>query len=225
MEPRNTRPTAVYTVLIIVLAVLLLAACFLLWRLFFAPSAPPESLENPPGETEADTPPEPDEPDAPEEPDTPEQFPDDASANQAEPHIFGSLRLFYDGDTLKSETDEDKTHVALCAGGKELPRLDAQVLDGPGLGEEQRVRLAAGLLQAYYADPPATEAVPVEPDPAVELGYRLETAALGETPAMSARVRFLSAGAKLWCVVLLCPADETPGQALTAAFESAEIIS
>lgn len=222
MEPKTS---PLYTVLIIVLAVLLAAALFLLWRLFYAPSAPPEAVEDPPAGTEPDAPAEPEAPEVPEGPDAPEEFPDDASASQAEPHIFGSLRLSYDADELESETDEDRTRVALCANGKELPRLDAQVLDGPGLGEEQRLRLAAGLLQAYYADPPATEAVSVEPDPAMELGYRLETAALGETPAMAARVRFLNTGAKLWCVVLLCPADETPGQALTAAFETAEIIS
>jgi len=220
MEPNASRPSAVYTVLIIVLVVLLLAACFLLWRLFFAPSAPPEAADEPPAGTEPEAPAEPAPPEEPEE-----KFPDDASASQPEPHIFGALRLSYDADELESETNEDRTRVALCANGRDLPRLDAQVLDGPGLDEEQRLRLAAGLLQAYYADPPATEAVSVEPDPAVELGYRLETAALGEAPAMAARVRFLNTGAKLWCVVLLCPADETPGQALTAAFESAEIIS
>ncbi len=223
MEPNTSRPSAVYTVLIIVLVVLLAAACFLLWRLFFAPSAPPEAVENPPEEAGPSAPEEPEKPAEPDAP--PEQFPDDADSHQSEPHIFGALRLYYDEDTLESEADGDRTRVALCADGKELPRLDAQVLDGPGLGEEQRVRLAAGLLQAYYADPPATEDVSVEADPEIELGYRLETPALGETPAMAARVRFLDAGAKLWCVVLLYPADETPGQALTAAFESAEIIS
>lgn len=217
------RRTGLYVVIATVLILLLAGAAFMLWLLFYTPKedAAPPSQE----QTRAE------EPELPKTSDVeayqpPERLPEDEepSGLNEEEHLYGTLRLSYDGTALVSETEDPKTRITLLTGeGESLPRLDAQVLDGPGLGESERVRLAAGLLQAYYTDPPAAEAITVSPDPDLESGYMVSVPAVGDTPAMAARVRFLQDGAKLWYVVLLYQDENTPGDALTAAYENAAI--
>lgn len=220
--------TTFYVVIILVLALMLGSAVFLLWLLFYTPKE--DAL--PPGQEQMETEtPEPEELELPKPPDReeykpPEPLPEDAeeAGPNLEEHLYGTLRLSYDKNALVSETESPKTRVTLLAKeGEALPRLDAQVLDGTGLGDSEQIRLAVGLLQAYYTDPPETEAVTVGPDPDMESGYVLEAPAVGETPAMTARVRFLPTGAKLWYLVLLCPKETAPGDALAAAYEGAAI--
>ena len=220
--------TTFYVVMILVLALMLGSAVFLLWLLFYTPKEDvlPPSQEQMEAETT-----EPAETELPKLPDReayqpPEPLPEDAeeAGPSLEEHLYGTLRLSYDKNALVSETESPKTRVTLLTKeGEALPRLDAQVLDGSGLGDSEQIRLAVGLLQAYYTDPPATEAVTVGPDPDLESGYVLEAPAVGDTPAMEARVRFLPTGAKLWYVVLLSPKETAPGDALAAAYEGAAI--
>ena len=220
--------TTFYVVMILVLVLMLGSAIFLLWLLFYTPKEDAQ----PPGQEQMETePPVPAEMELPKPPDReaykpPEPLPEDKEETgpKLEEHLYGTLRLAYDKKALVSETESPKTRVTLLTKeGEALPRLDAQVLDGSGLEEAEQIRLAVGLLQAYYTDPPETEAVTAGPDPDLELGYVLEAPAVGETPAMAARVRFLPTGAKLWYVVLLYQKDTPPGDALTAAYEGAAI--
>ena len=217
--------TTLYVVISLVLVLLLGSAIFLLWLLFYTPKedALPPSQEQIQAEVE--------EPELPKAPDK-EAYkpPEPLSGDEEEPgqsleeHLYGTLRLSYDKNALTSETEDPKTRVTLLEkDGETLPRLDAQVLNGTDLGDAERIRLAVGLLQAYYTDPPETEAVRVGPDPDLELGYVLEVPAVGETPDMAARVRFLPTGAKLWYVVLLYPKESTPVEALVTAYEGAAI--
>ena len=219
------RRTALYVVIILLSVLLLGSAIFLCWLLFYTPK---EDVL-PPGQEQMEAEEPKTEPEPPKVQDKTEYKPPEplpAESEERDPnleeHLYGTLRLFYDKDDLISETEDPKTRITLLEReGESLPRLDAQVLDGPGLGESERVRLAVGLLQAYYTDPPATEAVKVGPDPEMESGYVLEAPAVGETPEMLARVRFLPAGAKLWFVVLLYQKDSLPGEALVTAYEGA----
>lgn len=219
-----------FTVAAIILVVLLMlgAIAFMLWHLFLAPSGPTEPPQEakpveqlevvsvktaPPLKTES----------SPSEPKTEAatQEPEDA---QEEEHLYGTLRLAYDKRKLESASEDPKTRVALLLkDGSKLPRLDAQVLDGTALGDSERQRLAVGLLQAYYTDPPATGDVEITADPAIENAYLLRAPVVGDTPEMAARVRFLPAGAKLWYVVLLYPAAQEPDGALLDAWEGAHI--
>ncbi len=219
-----------FTVAAIVLVVLLLlgAIAFMLWQLFLSPSGPtePPREEKPVEQLEVvepvTAPPVKIESSAtePEREDT-TQEPEDA---QQEEHLYGTLRLAYDKRKLESASEDPKTRVSLLLkDGSSLPRLDAQVLDGPGLGDSERQRLAVGILQAYYTDPPATGDVEITADPETERAYLLRAPVVGDTPEMAARVRFLPAGAKLWYVVLLYPAAQEPDEALLDAWEGAHI--
>lgn len=220
------RKTGLYVAVIVVLVLLLGSAAFLFWLLFYTP----KEDAVPPHQEQMQTEEQP-EPELPKTPDKeayqpPEPLTEDSE--EADPsleeHLYGTLRLSYDKNALVSETEDPKTRVTLLGkDGDTLPRLDAQVLNGPGLGESERLRLAVGLLQAYYTDPPASEAVSVSPDPEMESGYVLEVPAVGETQAMTARVRFLPTGAKLWYMVLLYPNGTAPVEALVTAYEGATI--
>ncbi len=230
MEPekeQDRRRTGLIVAVAAVLVVLVAILGFMLFKLFYTPpartqapeqsvQAEAEPLEQGSPEAPAQTPAG-DELFAPVDPESP-------AVPRAEEHLYGQLQLFYDKDTLVQTSEDPKTQIALLPeGADELPRLDGQCLDAPGLSEEQRVRLAAGLVQAYYTDPPATESVTVTPDPALPSAYRLEAPALEEAPALTARVRFLAAGTELWYLVLLCPAGEEAPAALVDAYESAAI--
>ncbi len=209
--------------LILVAVLLLGAAAFMLWRLFFVPTGPTEppredrpveQLEVVPGRIERPA-------EQPEAKPEPELGPE---PGQQEEHLYGTLRLAYDKRKLESASEDPKTRVTLLLkDGEPLPRFDAQALDGPGISDSERQRLAVGLLQAYYADPPATEDVAIAPDPETELAYTLAAPAVGETQPMAARVRFLPAGTKLWYVILLYPDAEEPDAALLDAWEGAHI--
>lgn len=220
------RKTGLYAAVIVVLVLLLGCAVFFLWLLFY-----PQDKDSKPPQQEQELAEEQQKPELPKTPDKeaykpPEPLPEDEKEidPKLEEHLYGTLRLSYDKETVTSETEDPKTRVTLLdKKGDELPRLDAQVLNGSGLEESERVRLAVGLAQAYYTDPPASETVNVSPDPELESGYVLEIPAVGETQAMTARVRFLPTGAKLWYLTLLYPSGTTPGEGLVTAYEGAAI--
>lgn len=219
------RRTGLYVVIVLILVLLLAGAVFLLWLLFYTPRE--DAL--PPGQDQVQMEePEP-EPELPKASDIeaykpPEPLTEDGreTGPDEEEHLYGTLRMSYDGNALVSETEDPKTRITLLTKeGETLPRLDAQVLDGAALGESERVRLAVGLLQAYYTDPPSSKTLNAAPDADLEQGYVVEAPAVGETPAMTARVRFLPTGPKLWYLVLLYPSGTAPDEALVTAYEGA----
>lgn len=200
--------------LLLVLVILCFAAV-MAWY-FFRPAA--ESTPEP------DTTPAQSDPQQPQtgEPQAPIQTPDDASVTAATTYSYGALRLEMPGDLLLEENRE-KTRVTVRNGTDTLPRLDGQQIQAKEPLEEEYVRLAAGLLQAYYADPPETGDIEVTPESGLPHAYALRTAARGETPAMTARVRFLMTGNQLWYLILLSPEGQEPGTALTSVFNTARM--
>lgn len=202
--------------LLVVLVVALFAVVLVI---FLRPS---DATENPPAETDTTV-------TAPEtpavtdgEPPAPIQTPDDAAVTAATTYTYGSMRLEMPGDLLLEE-NRDKTRISVRLGTETLPRLDGQQLQAMAPSGEEEVRLAAGLLQAYYADPPETDAITVTADADLDHAYTVETAAQGETPAMAARVRFLQRGNELWYLILLHDAGEEPAAPLQSVFESAQM--
>ncbi len=211
--------------LIAVIVLLLAAVGVVVYWLLFHPSGDSvqklpqleEPREPPQNETPAAPPSSanPAEPAEPVEPEEPTDLP--------EPHDFGTLRLYYDPGALQSEERDDQMTFRPLQYTDEFPRLDAQTLTGQDLTAEERTRLAVGLLQAYYADPPATADVSVTEDTGLDQGYFLRCDAMGEIPAMAARVRFLEADAQLWYLILLYSDGDTPDETLNAVFESASV--
>lgn len=196
----------------VLVAVLLLSAAGVAAWMFLAPSSPAE-------------PPAPSEPaDAPKEPGAP--LPPPSASGQEGPVEeavcrCGALAMTMDG-TLRADK-ADVNRVTLHPGEDELPRLDAQALPARKLSAEGDAALAAGLLQAYYADPPAADAIRVTADTGLDRAYFLQTDAVGDTPAMAARVRFLQSGSELWYLILVFPDGDQPADGLTTAYATARL--
>ncbi len=180
---------------------------------------PPVNLDEQPEAEAPDSPApgtDPYEPDMPEKPDTP--APADPQA-----HTFGSLTLHYDEAAVTADGDDGKTRVTLRTTEDATPRLDAQKLTRTQMSDAQAQAAAIGILQAYYADPPATDTLTAAADAAVSGGYTLTAPATGDTPAMAARVRFLTDGSATWFLILVWPDGETPDSTLTAVYEGAQL--
>ncbi|MCI8524793.1 MAG: hypothetical protein HFF17_02495 [Oscillospiraceae bacterium] len=201
--------------LLVVLVIMVFAVVLFLFL------RPGDAADAPPPQTDASetvTPP----PAQGDAPPAPIQTPDDASVTAATTYAYGALRLDMPGELLLEE-NRDKTRVTVRLDTETLPRLDGQQLQAKQPTDEEYLRLAAGLLQAYYADPPETAGITVTPQADLPHAYAVETSARGETPAMTARVRFLQTGNELWYLILLSPAGEDPGAALTSVFETARM--
>ena len=109
-------------------------------------------------------------------------------------------------------------------GGEALPRIDLQGISGSwgSLSDSERETLAAGVIQSYYVDGPATEQVEVTGDSAVERGYLVTVPETEDAPAVTARVQFLQVGQTLWIVSLLETTEAAGNELLQSVYETAE---
>ena len=151
---------------------------------------------------------------------------DDVSSSQsAQAQTIGQLVLYYDDGVLE-RVDGDNGLVSLLPDDAEqVPRLDLQPLGGSmqDLSDAEIQRLAVGLLQAYYVDAPATDAIAVSADQTLQHAFFLEVPATEDAPALTAQVRFLEASDGLWYLLLLHASEETAPADLLAAYETVAV--
>lgn len=135
---------------------------------------------------------------------------------------IGALTVTF-ADGALTRVDGDGGLVTLLPDeARNLPRLDLQNLEGSlqDLSDEEILRLAVGLVQAYYVDAPAADTITVTADQTLLHAFLLEVPAAGDTPALTAQVRFLEESDGLWYLVLLHAADEDAPSALLSAYET-----
>lgn len=147
------------------------------------------------------------------------------TVKRKEAHTYGSIRVYYDTDALLETISQTHGVALTLPGGEALPRVDIQGISGSyaALSQAEAEQLAAGILQSYYVDAPATDQVTVKEDATLKQAFTMETAAFDDAPAVRARVRFFQAGQTLWYVTLLQAADAQENEVLTTVFETAEL--
>lgn len=136
---------------------------------------------------------------------------------------IGSLTVSFADGELTRVDGETGLVTLLPDAARDLPRMDLQNLDGSlqDLSEEELQQLAVGLLQAYYVDAPAADTITVTADQTFLHAFLVEVPANGDTPALSAQVRFLEASNGLWYLVLLHASGEDAPNPLVTAYETA----
>ena len=198
-------------VLVVVLAAALVAAVIVLMRLLGSFQSPTTPAQDPGQQTT----------DAPQTGEPPAET-DDAAPENLPAQSVGKLTLYYADDALQ-RVDSESGLTTLLTGTEQLPRLDLQRVDGSlqELTDAELQRLSVGLVQSYYVDAPATDAISAAADGVLQDAWVVETPATDDAPALTARVRFLEGSDGLWYLLLLCPAEEQVPDALMTAYETA----
>ena len=156
------------------------------------------------------------------------------AASSAEPvqntKWYQELGVTYLAGSLRVSAAADESCASFTpSGGGSTPRLDLRRVsfDTASLTQESFDRIAAGLLQAYYFDPPATQDIRVTDS---QLTPELYTAsahadASSDTPAMTAEIKIFRLEKAAWYAVLLLPENtaEQETAAPQAAFDSLEL--
>ena len=143
---------------------------------------------------------------------------------QAPRHTFGGVAVYYEDGALTDTISQAHGIALTLPGGEALPRIDLQGISGSwgSLSDSERETLAAGVVQSYYVDGPATEQVEVTADSAVERGYLVTVPETEDAPAVTARVQFLQVGQTLWIVSLLETTEAAGNELLQSVYETAE---
>lgn len=161
----------------------------------------------------------------PDRPSSPAVGVDGEDEPQTSAHQIGQLTVSFDDSALTRVDSEGGLVTLLPDDARPLPRLDLLNLDGSllVLTDEEIQQLAVGLVQSYYVGAPATAEIQVTTDETMLNAFFLDVPAAGDTPALSAQVRFLEASDGLWCLLLLHEAADAAPTALIAAYETAAV--
>ncbi len=222
---RTLKRNTLNIILVLLVLAVLVGAAVLLLNVFHVFDKPPKEAQEPsvpaledvliPDDTIPD----------PEQAEPSDALQQQETVKREEAHTYGSVKVYFDSDSLLETISQTHGVALTLPGGEALPRVDIQGISGSyaSLSQAEAEQLAAGILQSYYVDAPATDQVTVKEDKTLERAFIVETAAFGDAPAVRARVRFFQAGQTLWYVTLLQAADAQENEVLTTVFETAEL--
>ncbi len=144
-------------------------------------------------------------------------------------HRYGGLVWTYDSALLQEQSStEGSTSALLAKDGENLPRMDFQKIEMELrlLMQKEVDRIAVGLVQEYYVNPPASDSITVTSS----MDTRFYEATLivpahEDAPAMQAHVRILQDGTKAWYAISLVPeqTDVAVSEALSRAMQSLQL--
>jgi hypothetical protein len=140
------------------------------------------------------------------------------------------LGVTYDSAALDMAAAEDESSAAFTVkNGDKTPRLDLGRIqkDASSMTEAELLRAAKGLLQAYYFDPPAADALRDSGGALKDGVYSvsLSADAAQDIPAMAAQVKIFRLQGAAWYAVLLIPenAAESDKKPVQDAFDSLQL--